>query len=263
MASKQAQQGFIYEQNAVKALRPLGIVPLKFKPAGAGSDKPDIMLMKNGKEAGCELKISPAASGGSLVIKWKKGGPNGGWYFDKPDAVEKDKLFMKELAERVNIFKLISKQWTNEPYKYATSPDIVEQRDKLDRDPNREAKYRADLNRFKEINGPIESDNLEKYYNTKETYYLNIGTTGFYLLGPSNPLKLTNPTPPRFNAMAKLGFRCRVQGKGKDKKGSGTYQFTFEMSIKGAKKSLVNIAPLNKGSVTINKISLNTDWFTK
>ena len=43
-----AQQGFQYEKNAVDVLKPLGIVPKDFRPAGAGSDIPDIMLQKNG-----------------------------------------------------------------------------------------------------------------------------------------------------------------------------------------------------------------------
>ena len=48
-----AQQGFQYEINAVKVLKPMGIVPKNFTPAGAGSDIPDLMIQRAGKEAGC------------------------------------------------------------------------------------------------------------------------------------------------------------------------------------------------------------------
>lgn len=66
------QQGFQYEKNASDVLKPLGIVPPNFKPAGAGSKVPDLMLVKNGVKAGCELKIT-AASAGSLVMKYSGG----------------------------------------------------------------------------------------------------------------------------------------------------------------------------------------------
>ena len=64
-----AQQGFQYEQNAADLLKPMGLVPESFKPAGASHDQPDLMLLYKGKEAGCELKIT-AASAGSLVLKY-------------------------------------------------------------------------------------------------------------------------------------------------------------------------------------------------
>jgi hypothetical protein len=58
-----AQQGFVYEENACDFLKPMGLVPEKFKPAGAGHNQPDLMLLVNGKEAGCELKITAASAG--------------------------------------------------------------------------------------------------------------------------------------------------------------------------------------------------------
>ena len=42
-----AQQGFQYEINAAKALKPIGLVPKNFVPAGAGHDQPDLMLEYN------------------------------------------------------------------------------------------------------------------------------------------------------------------------------------------------------------------------
>jgi hypothetical protein len=72
------QQGFQYEKNAADVLKPLGIVPPNFKPAGAGSKVPDLMLIKNGVQSGCELKIT-AASAGSLVMKYS----NGQWVIRK------------------------------------------------------------------------------------------------------------------------------------------------------------------------------------
>ena len=40
-----AQQGFVYEVNAAKYLKPIGLVPKNFTPAGVGHDQPDLMLL--------------------------------------------------------------------------------------------------------------------------------------------------------------------------------------------------------------------------
>jgi aminopeptidase C len=50
-----AQQGFQYEINASNLLKKYGIVPKDFRPAGAGHDQPDLMIMKGNQKAGCEL----------------------------------------------------------------------------------------------------------------------------------------------------------------------------------------------------------------
>ena len=66
-----AQQGFQYEKNAADILKPLGIVPKNFSPAGAGSDVPDLMIEKDGKQAGCELKISAASAGSGIASSFR------------------------------------------------------------------------------------------------------------------------------------------------------------------------------------------------
>ena len=66
-----AQEGFLYEENAYKALN-------KYKistggTAGASHDKPDLTIQAKGKKpTGCELKNSPTAAG-SLVMKYYDG----------------------------------------------------------------------------------------------------------------------------------------------------------------------------------------------
>ena len=98
--------------------------------------------------------------------------------------------------------------------------------------------------------------NIEQYYNKKDTYYVNVGTHGFYLMGTRNPLKLSDV--PRFGNSAKATYRARVQYKGND-----NYQFTFEMqfSIPANKKSTYNIAPVDGKTVKIIKKDLNLSCF--
>jgi hypothetical protein len=117
-------------------------------------------------------------------------------------------------------------------------------------------RYERDRDTFKDIRGEISATKIEQYYNKKATYYVNVGTHGFYLMGRKNPLKLKDV--PMFGSSAKATYRARVQYKG-----SGNYQFTFEMqfAIPSAKKSPFNIAPVNGKNVNIITKELNLSCF--
>jgi hypothetical protein len=237
-----AQQGFQYEINAVKALKPLDIVPQNFTPAGAGSDIPDLMIKNPGPgnpARGCELKIT-AASAGSLVMKWN----NGSWSVGNENEKDDEKIFVMELAKEVGILDQIQRQWKNEPYKFTTNDVIKSEIKGL----GKRDVYSKELARFPEIKGVIPATKIEEYYNKKKTYYVNVGTHGFFLLGTTNPLKLKNV--PRFGNAASAGYRARVQAKG-----GGNYQFTFEMSfsISRANTSPFNIAPTIGKTVMIDQ----------
>ena len=64
-----AQEGFLYEENVAKALIKKNWVRKNFSPAGPSSNRPDLDLLINGEEYGCELK-KDLASAGSLVIHY-------------------------------------------------------------------------------------------------------------------------------------------------------------------------------------------------
>ena len=243
------QQGFAYEKNAAETLKKFGIVPATFTPAGAGSDIPDLMLQKGSVKSGCELKIT-AASAGSLVMKYD----NGNWSIGQTDETNDEKLFIMDLAKELGVLNIIKEKWNQEPYKFTKNPAIKKEIEGLDK----KAVYTKEHSRFKEIKGEIPATKIEEYYNKMKTYYVNVGTHGFYLLGPKNPLKLSGV--PRFGSAAKASYRARVQYKG-----GGAYQFTFEMSfsISTDKKSQYNIAPISKNSVTIDTNKLELDWFLK
>ena len=105
-----AQQGFQYEVNAANMLKPLGLVPKAFVPAGAGHDQPDLMLEYKKKKAGCELKIT-AASAGSLVLKYDSKDKKNPWKFGDIKKEDDEKQFIADLAAEVGLFDIIKKQW--------------------------------------------------------------------------------------------------------------------------------------------------------
>ena len=237
-----AQQGFVYEQNAYNYLKPLGFVPNNFTPAGAGSDKPDLMLLYNNKEAGCELKITDA-SAGSLVLKYdmKKG-----WGFGDIKEEDKEKLFIKDLANQVKLFKSINEIWgVSIPFKIEKKDQTKEWKEDVGKLPGRE-RYERDRVNFKEIKGKISSTKIEEYYMQKKTYYVNVGTHGFYLMGNVNPYGFGGI--PRFSSAADAKYRARVQSKG-----GGNYQFTFEMAFNVRIRSPFNIAPCTRTDVRIQE----------
>lgn len=241
-----AQQGFVYEENVAKFLKPMGFVPSSFQPAGAGHGQPDLMLLHKKQTAGCELKITDA-SAGSLVLKYNPTTKK--WGFGDIPATEKEKLFIKDLATYVDLFSEIGKRWKNTPWKVDKQYQDDKWRSTAGKKTGRQ-QYERDHQLFPELKGEIPAQKIEQYYNKKNTYYVNIGTHGFYLFGSSNPLKLKNV--PSFSKSASAGWRARVQSKGGD-----AYQFTFEMSFRVLTKSPYNIGPINKGSVSIVKPSAN------
>jgi hypothetical protein len=235
-----AQQGFAYEENAAKALKPMGFVPKDFKPAGASHDQPDLYILKGKNKSGCELKITDA-SAGSLVLKFNPKTKK--WGFDPESKNDPEKAFIMDVSESVNLFKLINSKWKDTPYKLDREYQDVSWKNTIGK-LTPQARYDRDLKTFVELKGDIPASAIERYYNRKDTYYVNIGTHGFYLFGSSNPLKFTGV--PVFSSSATAGWRARVQYKG-----SGNYQFTFEMNFRMRSKSPFNIAPITKTSVNI------------
>ena len=247
---RMAQQGFQYEKNAATVLKDLGFCPQNFQPAGAGHNQPDLMLLYKNQTAGCELKIT-AASAGSLVLKYDIKNKSNPWSFGNIKSDEEEKIFIRDLAKEINLFEVIKKQWKEIPFKrdkddlwLATAGTLTARQ-----------RYERDLKNFPDIKGEIAASKIENYYNKKDTYYVNIGTHGFYLMGNKNPFDLKGV--PTFGNSAKAIYRARVQYKGSD-----TYQFTFEMQFSMKNKSPYNIAPTNGKNVNIIKNNLNLGCFT-
>lgn len=244
-----AQQGFQYELNAADVLKNLDppLVPREFRPAGAGHDQPDLMIMKGKETSGCELKIT-AASAGSLVLKYD--GREKKWKFGDIRENDEEKIFLRDLAAEINLFDKIAKEWKDVPLKRENDPSVSV----FTKGLTKKQIYEYDKARFKDIRGEIPANKIEQYYNKKKTYYVNVGTHGFYLMGTSNPLKLTGV--PTFSQNAVATYRARVQYKGND-----SYQFTFEMQFSMKNKSPYNIAPVDGKSVNILKDKLSLGCF--
>jgi hypothetical protein len=257
-----AQQGFVYEENATKFLKKFGLSD--GITAGASHTRPDLMLTVRNKEAGCELKISPTA-GGSLVIKaYANSSPH--WRFGDIDHDETEKQFLADLAKSSGVLQQINQKWSTPIYNIADRSSAWEK--EMLKTPLRQ-RYEFDLKTCPDIKLPLAANAMTQYYNLKKTYYINVGTHGFYLLGSQDPLGLNKrmkelgmPLIPKFEDACKITARVRCQSKGitkadaeeksKGRIGGQGYQFTFTIEFSLPKNSSpYNIAPINGTSVSI------------
>lgn len=257
-----AQQGFVYEDNATKYLKKYGLSD--GITAGASHTRPDLMLTVRGKESGCELKISPTA-GGSLVIKaYANSTPH--WRFGDIDHDETEKKFLADLAKKSGVLDEINRKWSIPIYNISDRSSVWER--EMLKVPLRQ-RYEFDLKTCPDIKLVLPSDAMSKYYNLKDTYYINVGTHGFYLLGNKDPLGLNAAMKsqgkkpiPKFEDHCRITARVRCQSKGvtkadaqeKSKKqiGAQGYQFTFTIEFAlGKNTTPYNIAPISGTTVTI------------
>ena len=253
-----AQQGFLYEENAYKALQQFHIST--GGTAGASSDKPDLTILSTSlkRTSGCELKIAPTAAG-SLVLKYYKDEWSYGEYKGDPEKELLVALGDKyKLLTEMNTSGVHGKNWRGKvPFLQndANGKKII---------PSKLAKvdaYKKDIQQFSgpnEVHIEVPAKAICDYYNSKKCGYINVGTHGFYLLNKSDPLNLNvklRPTIPDFADIASARIRVRCQNKG-----SGDYQFVMTLEFSKMTKSYYNLAPvMAAGNVTINQALYETE----
>ena len=247
-----AQEGFLYEENCAKALKKLNWVKPNYTPAGASSNRPDLDIYVGGKEYGCELK-KDLASAGSLVIhhlgnkKYQMG--------DVGDHIEKQ--FLYDISMKAKVLDNIKYKWKVEPFiQKDRDQKWIERVRKSGMDLKQ--RYSYDLKNCPDIFFPLPAKTISDYYNLKKTYYLNVSTHGFYLLGTKDPAKLNSNSNniPLWDNSHTAVLRVRIQSKGVTKAaaneksrgfpfaGGQGYQITMEIQFKSVKKSPFNIGPI-------------------
>lgn len=256
------QEGFLYEENCAKALQKKNWVKKNYVPAGASSDRPDLDIYIKGKEYGCELK-KDLASAGSLVIHHLGGGE---YQFGETEGhVEKE--FLLGLGKQAKVLAEIKKKWTKH------HPFIQKNRDQKWMNRVRRSglglrdRYDKDVQMCRDIYFKLPPATISKYYNLKKTYYLNVATHGFFLLGTKDPAQLNRGIDekiPLWDHMHTSVLRIRIQSKGvtsaaaKEARsgwpsaGAQGYQITMEIQFKSVKKSPYNIGPIIGKSAKID-----------
>lgn len=201
-------KGLEYEIKINNLLRKNGIQRLSFHGAGTDSNAPDAEITVNKKYYKVEIKLDNGVDygQGSLVYnldkkKWELAGSN-------TAAAEE----MRKLLTKLKVLDIVNKQWgpKGPPKKFTVVNKLYTAKD-----------VEFDYTNFKDIFIDVPMNAVANYYNSKNTYYIQVGKFGFYYMGKD---------------IAKLGipeFKNRLQLRIRIKKGGSSplYNYRFSTAI--------------------------------
>jgi hypothetical protein len=213
------EQGFLYERKINKILKDAGLEKQSFMPAGSDSNAPDAMLLYKGKEYKLEIKLDIKADfgQGSLAYDEKK----------KKWVIAGSKTpsgqAMREFLESIGAEKIVNRAWTKAPRK-GTVPD--------ERITPKDVKY--DYENFKDQKVRVDPRAIADYYNTKKTYYIQIGDDhGLYYMGKD----IADVGCPEFKPDVQLRIRLKRGGSNP----IYNYRFATALQVKKLEKSNMDI----------------------
>ena len=212
--------GFIYERDVILALRNSGFTVSD--PAGADSAKADLELTSGFKTIKFELKEKLSADFAQMNFDFDT--TRREFYIDKtkPSAQKDAAKVMIGIAEQYSIIPKANAHWKpkkNMPAKFMLKPNSSLK--------ERMVGYNLDQKRFKDKYlgqgfGPAQE--VEKYYNAKDTYYIQIKGQGLYYMG-KDPEKYGCP---RFSeSCSDSNIRIRFKPNSKS-----DAQWSFLMALK-------------------------------
>ena len=169
---EEKNRGIIYENRVNASLKKYNLLPKFFKGAGSDSNKPDSIIVKLADEYKTEIKLMLKVDFGQGALDYnvKTGLWSIGTRTKTPAAEE-----MREILMMAKVPDLVNREWgkLGAPRKF-TVP--------LDKFTKEDSDY--DQKTFKDKNIRVDGDPITKYYNRKDTYYIQIGNGyGFYYMG--------------------------------------------------------------------------------
>lgn len=217
-------KGMIYEKVINDILRKNKLQSTGFRPAGADSNAPDAELLYNKVKYKVEVKLDTKVDFGQGSLhydvktnKWSLGGA-------KTESAQQ----MRDFLEDLKIPELVNKEWGSKgaPRKFAIEDMKFFTKEDVDYD------YKT----FKDAFVDIPSTAVSNYYNSKKTYYIQIGKYGLYCMG-KDPAGLGVP-----EIKFKLRLRIRIKRGGS----FPIYNYRFTTAIQ-----------MVTGSLTKSKYSLD------
>lgn len=208
-------KGIIYESNINKILKKAGVERKSFVPAGSDKNAPDAVLTINNKDYKVEVKVDLNVDFGQgsldydlIKKKWILGGG------DTPAAMQ-----MKNFLESIKVPELVNRKWGPKgPPRKFTIP--------LDKFKKSHVDY--DYNTFRDQYVDISPKAVSDYYNSKDTYYIQIGDFGFYYMGKD----IAKLGVPEFKLRLKLRIRIKRAGS------IPIYNYRFATAIRAVNGSL-------------------------
>lgn len=209
------EAGRKYEKIIFEELLSSNLTNRKYPPAKSDKSKSDLVFIVKDKKYNLEVKLNLKTDFGQGTLRYD---------FNKFKWFSySDNFKMDELLKFYNIEKIANDNWTKVPNKVGKN-DIG----RKSKTPTRQ-EILDDKKNFPDVYVNLRGRNpIAEYYNSKDTYYIQIGDLyGFYYLG-QDPLNLGVPEfrPPQQK------IRLRLKGGG-----SGGYRFTTAFVIGGGSVS--------------------------
>ena len=176
-----------YEQALYRKMNRAGVVPEDFTPAGSDSAAPDMKFYAKNELWNLELKnASSLLDFGQSVIEYS----GSSWRLSGTNTV------MVELLRGLGVEKIANEKW-GVPHKRTRQSVTVQEA--IEDVQNFRDKYVKN----------ISVNNVIRYYNSKNTYYIQIEGRGLYYMG-SNPADI--PEIPELSGSYKVRLRRKPAG---------------------------------------------------
>ena len=219
--------GFIYERDVILALRNAGFTVSD--PAGADSAKADLELTSGFKTIKFELKEKLSADFAQMNFDFDTTSKQ--FFIDKTKTTAKKEAAqtMIGIAEEFDIIRQANEHWNpkkNMPAKFVVKSSAPF----ADRDKAR----KLDIKRFPDkflAKGVEAAQQVEKYYNSKDTYYIQVKGRGLYYMGKDPE----GYGCPRFsNSVTDSSIRIRIKTNSASK---ARWSFLMALKINGLRAS--------------------------
>lgn len=212
---KLINKGFIYEEKINKKLKTNNLQKKSFISAGSDPNAPDAILKYEGTEYKIEIKLNIDADFGQGSLDYDT--EENKWIISGSKTKSGEE--MKEFLSSINLSKIVNNKWKlkGAPRKFTVSSKLFTQEDVM-----------YDILTFKSFFVDIPSKSVAKYYNSKETYYMQIGGQGLYYMGKD----IANLGVPELNLRLKLRVRLKRGGP------IPLNNYRFTTAIKAVKLSL-------------------------
>jgi hypothetical protein len=213
MASE--NKGFLYEQVINKNLKAAGVQKKSFAGAGADSNAPDAEITFKGKDYKVEVKLDLNVDFGQGSLDYDL--DNKKWILGGAKTASADQ--MREFLTKIGVPDLVNKEWgaKGAPRRYTIPTKQFKKED-----------VEYDYKNFKDFFVDIPRTAVANYYNSKKTYYIQIGGYGLYHMGKD---------------VAKLGteeFKLSLRLRVRLKRGGSMpiYNYRFTTAIQAVKNTL-------------------------
>lgn len=214
-------KGLLYEAQLNKALKKAGLQRASFQSAGSDSNAPDAELTIKPAPLKVEVKLDLKVDFGQGSLdydlekkKWILGGAD-------TDSAKQMRVFL----ETIGVTRIVNLKWGRHgaPRKFTVPTEHFSKKD-----------VEWDYSRFTDFFVQVPSDAVARYYNSKKTYYIQIGGGyGFYWMGHD----VARLGAPKFT----VNLRLRVRLKRGGSQPINNYRFTTALQAISLPESQVSL----------------------